>query len=396
MQNNSHSVIILPMSETVSYNKSNPFLSRVKERYNLCKEGSQKSTFHVVLDIEGSGMTYQVGDSVAVFPENDPDTVQKILDLLRAEGNESIIDKRTQEPIELEEFLIKKANLADLPKKLIVESAAKHTNKQKKEHLEFLLTEEQKEALKEYQKAHEVWDFFEEHAEVPFSPEEFCHLLQPLLPRFYSIASAMSQVGNEVHLLVAELNYITNGYPRTGICTHYLCRRAPLDRAVVPVYMQPSNGFTVPEDGNAPMIMIGPGTGIAPYRGFMHEREAKKATGRNWLFFGEQHRATEFFYEKEWERFVAAGKLRLDTAFSRDQEHKVYVQHKMVEHGAEFFEWMEKGAYVYVCGDAHRMAKDVDAALHAIVKEHGKLDDAGVKEYIKNLKAQKRYLRDVY
>lgn len=385
------------MTETIlPYNKSNPFLARIKERYNLCKEGSQKSTFHVVLDLEGSGITYEVGDSIAVLPDNDPDIVQKIITLLHAEGNEIITDKRTQALISLKEFLLLKANLAEVPKKLIVESVSRQTDKQKKEHLEFLLGEGQKEALKEYQAAHEAWDFLAENEETHFTPEEFCHLLQPMLPRFYSIASSMSKVGNEVHLLIAELNYVTNGYPRVGICTHYLCRRAPFDSSVIPVYIQPGNGFTIPPDNDAPMIMIGPGTGVAPYLAFMYEREARKATGRHWLFFGEWHRATEFFYEKDWEAFVAAGKLRLDTAFSRDQEHKIYVQHKMMEHGKEFFQWLEEGAYVYVCGDAHRMAKDVDAMLHAIIKEHGKMDDAQVKDYMKNLRSQKRYLRDVY
>lgn len=385
------------MSEIIShYNKANPFLARIKERYNLCKEGSQKSTFHVVIDLEGSGMTYQVGDSIAVQPTNDPDSVQKILSLLQATGIETISDKRTQELISLSTFLNLKANIAEIPKKLIAEFAKRQTNPSKKERLEFLISEGQKESLKEYQAAHEVWDALAENEEVRFLPEEFCHLLQPLLPRFYSIASSMSRVGNEVHLLVAELNYESNGYPRSGVCTHYLCRRAPLDSSVVPIYIQPSHGFTVPEKGDDSMIMIGPGTGVAPYRAFMHEREERKATGRNWLFFGEQHQATEFYYEPEWEYFTSSGRLRLDTAFSRDQEHKVYVQHKMLEHGKELFEWLSNGAIVYVCGDAHRMAKDVDAALQAIVKEHGQLEDAGVKDYMKSLRAEKRYLRDIY
>lgn len=385
------------MSETITlYNKSNPFLARIKERSNLCKEGSQKSTFHVVLDLEGSKMTYQVGDSLAVLPRNEPHIVQNILALLHAKGDEIISDKRTLEQISLEEFLSRKANLADVPKKLMIETAKRQTSHLKKEHLEFLTSEDQKELLKEYLAAHEVWDFLAKNEEVHFMPEEFCHMLQPLLPRFYSISSSMSQVGNEVHLLVAELNYVTNGFPRSGICTHYLCRGAPMDSSVIPVYIQPSNGFTIPQDDSADMIMIGPGTGIAPYRAFMYERGARKATGRNWIFFGEWHRETEFFYEKEWEKFLSTGKLILDTAFSRDQEHKIYVQHKMMEHGKEFFDWLERGAYVYVCGDAHRMAKDVEATLHAIIKEYGKLDDVGTKDYIKKMRSEKRYLRDVY
>ncbi|HEV8052648.1 MAG TPA: sulfite reductase [Parachlamydiaceae bacterium] len=385
------------MSETTThYNKAHPFLARIKERYNLCKEGSQKSTFHVVLDLEGSGISYQTGDSIAVQPTNDPLVVETMLALLHANGDEMIADKHTKEPIQLKDYLTRKVNLAEVPKKLIVELARKQTNPQKKERLEFICSEGQRESLKEYQAAHEVWDALSENEEVDFVAEEFCHMLQPLLPRFYSIASSMNHVGNEVHLLIAELNYVTNSHPRSGVCTHYLCRRAEMDCPIVPVYIQPSHGFTVPENGDASMIMIGPGTGVAPYRAFMQERQVRQAAGLNWLFFGEWHRATEFFYEKEWDAFEAAGTLRLDAAFSRDQEHKIYVQHRMLENGKELFEQLESGAYLYVCGDAHRMAKDVDAALHLIAQVHGNLDEAGAKDYVKKLRAGKRYLRDIY
>lgn len=381
---------------TSTYSKSHPFFARIKERYNLCKEGSQKSTFHVVLDLEGSGIHYQVGDSIAVQPTNDPLIVEKMLTLLHAKGDEVISDKHSKEPVLLKDYLTRKVNLAEVPKKLIAELAKQQTVQEKKERFEFLVSEGQKESLKEYQAAHEVWDTLEENQEVLLPAEELCHMLQPLLPRFYSIASSMSAVGNEVHLLIAELTYETNGHQRCGVCTHYLCHRAPLDTPIIPVYIQPSHGFTVPEDGDTPVIMIGPGTGVAPYRAFMQERQARQTTGLNWLFFGEWHQATEFFYEAEWNELTEAGKLRLDAAFSRDQEHKIYVQHKMLEHGKELFELLENHAHLYVCGDAHRMAKDVDAALHLIAKVHGNFDDAGAKDYVKKLRANKRYLRDVY
>lgn len=381
---------------TSLYNKANPFFARIKERYNLCKEGSQKRTFHVVLDLEGSGITYQVGDSLAIQPNNDPLIVDKVLKFLQAKEDEVVYDKHTKEPVLLKEYLSKKINLAEVPKKLIAELANQQTNSSKKNRLELLLSDGQKESLKEYQAAHEVWDVLAENEEVLLPSEQFCHMLQPLLPRFYSIASSMTSVGNEVHLLIAELSYETNGLQRSGVCTHYLCHRAPLSSPVVPVYIQPSHGFTIPENSNAPMIMIGPGTGVAPYRAFMQERLAKQAKGLHWLFFGEWHKATEFFYEKEWDRLIEAGRLRLDTAFSRDQEHKVYVQHKMLERGQELFELLEKDAYLYVCGDANRMAKDVDAALHLIAKVYGNFDEAGAKDYVKKLRLNKRYLRDIY
>lgn len=378
------------------YNKSNPFLASIKERCSLCKAGSQKSTFHVVVDLKGSGITYKVGDSIAVQPINDPHVVECTLRALKAKGKETIIDKHTKASFCLRDYLTKKSNLADVPRKLIFELSQRQPNAEKKKHLEFLLAEGQKEALKEYLESHEVWDVLAENEEVALSPETFCHMLLPLLPRFYSIASSMSAVGEEVHLTVAELAYETNGHMRRGVCTHYLCRLAPLYDSVVPVYIQPSNGFTLPADPNASIIMVGPGTGVAPYRAFMQEREAQHASGANWLFFGEWHRTSEFFYEEYWNKLVNGGKLRLDTAFSRDQKHKVYVQHRMMDRGKELFDLLEKGAYFYVCGDARRMAKDVDFALHEIVRIHGDLNESEVKEYIKKLKAEKRYLRDVY
>jgi sulfite reductase (NADPH) flavoprotein alpha-component len=385
------------MTENPSlYNKSNPFLAPLTQRYSLCRPGSKKNTCHVVIDLKGSGMSYQVGDSISVMPFNDPALVDCTLKAMQAVGSETILDKHTKEPWSLYEYLMRKADLTQVPRKLITELGQRQKNKQKKERFEFIQSEGEKEALKEYQASHEVWDALDENQEVQFSPQELCNLLQPLLPRFYSIASSMAEVGDEVHLTVAELAYLTNGHMRRGVCTHYLCQLAPMNERVVPIYVQPSNGFTLPENPAAPIIMVGPGTGVAPFRGFMQEREARAAAGFNWLFFGEWHRAHEFFYEEYWEKLVKGGKMRLDTAFSRDQEHKIYVQHRMLEHGKELFQFLEQGAYFYVCGDAHRMAKDVDIVLHQIVQIYGKCDEAGAKDYIKKLKSSKHYLRDVY
>lgn len=382
--------------ESNTYNKNNPYLASITERYSLCKPGSEKNIAHVVLNLKGSGINYNVGDSVAVQAVNDPEMVRKTLAALHATGNEIISDKHSGEPIPLNEYMTKKCNLSEVSRKFISEMAKRQTDPAKKERLEYLLADGQKEALKEYQAAHEVWDALQENPECVFSPQELAHLLMPLLPRFYSIASSMAEVGEEVHLTVAELIYETNGFVRRGVCTHYLCQLAPLNKKVVPIYIQPSHGFVPPEDGNAPMIMIGPGTGVAPYRGFMQERLKKGATGLNWLFFGEWHKDLQFLYGDYWEELAAAGSLKLATAFSRDQEHKIYVQHRMMEHGAEFFKLLEEGAHVYVCGDAHRMAKDVDAALHHIVQKFGGGDEVFAKDYVKKLKAAKRYLRDVY
>lgn len=378
------------------YSKANPFLAAIKERYSLCKNGSLKSTYHVVLDLKNSGLVYEVGDSIAVFGIHDPELVQKTLVAAKATGDEIVIDKHTGKAYSLRDFLTNKANITDLSRKFISELCERQTNQQKKEHFQLLLSEEEKDAFKEYQSTHEIWDALEENPEVYFSPQELIHFLQPLLPRFYSIASSLKIAKEEVHLTVAELQYETRGHIRRGVCTHYLCKLAPMHEWVIPIYIQPSNGFTLPNDSSATIIMVGPGTGIAPFRAFMQEREAMDATGKNWLFFGEWHHDHEFFYEEEWRRWEKEGKLHLETAFSRDQNHKIYVQHRMLEHGAELFALLEQGAYFFVCGDARRMAKDVDLALHQLIQTHGKFDELQTKQYIKKLKAEKRYLRDVY
>lgn len=384
------------MKEEPMYNKTNPYLAAIVDRYPLCQSGSLKNTCHLALDLKGSGITYQVGDSLAVMAVNIPEVVQKTIEAAKADGTEIVHDKHTGAAWTLLDYFSQKVNLAAVPRKLVSEICQRQTSLEKKAHLLSLFEEEHKDALKEYMSSHEVWDVLAENQEVSFAPEELCKLLMPMLPRFYSIASSMAAVGDEVHLTVAELSYTTNGHLRRGVCTHYLCQLAPMHENSVPIYIQPSHGFTLPPDPHAPMIMVGPGTGVAPFRAFMQERAALGAPGLNWLFFGERHRASEFFYEDDWQRFVDAGKLRLDTAFSRDQEHKIYVQHRLLEHGADIYSLLEQGAYFYVCGDAHRMAKDVDTALHQIIEQHGSHSEQAAKEYVKALRSEKRYLRDVY
>lgn len=371
----------------MTYNRKNPFITQIVDRYALTKPGSKKRTDHIVLDLMDSGLTYQVGDSIAVQPVNAPELVAKTIEAMQASGNEIVNDCL------LSEYLTKQTNLSSLSRKLISETAARHANPEKKELLTDLLKEENKGLLKKYLGEREIWDFLGEHQEALFSPEELCGILQPLLPRFYSIASSQRVHPNEVHLTVGYLEYETNGNRRIGVCTHYLCHLAPLFERSVPIYVQPSRGFTVPEQLDAPIIMIGPGTGVAPYRAFMEERVAQGATGKNWLFFGEWNRAYDFFYEDYWCALQEQGKLVLDVAFSRDQAHKVYVQHLMLENGAEFYRWLREGAYVYVCGNADRMAKDVDQALHSICEIHGQTD---AKSFVKQLQKDKRYLKDIY
>ncbi|MBA3958440.1 MAG: sulfite reductase [Parachlamydiaceae bacterium] len=378
------------------YTKTNPFLASIKERYTLCKPGSDKNTQHIVLDLKGSGITYQIGDSIGIWPVNDPETVSKTLTCMGASGDETVLDRHGEHSYVLRDFLTNKANITEINRKLVAEIGFRQTDTQKKTQLESLQEESNKDTFKKYLTERYVWDLLHENPEVCFPVQELCNLLMPMLPRFYSIASSSHVVGEEVHLTVALLQYHTNGYQRLGVCTHYLCNLIPLNHAVVPIYIQPHHGFTLPEDTQTPMIMIGPGTGLAPFRAFMQERMFQKASKANWLFFGERHRATDFFYEEFWQDLVAQGALRVDLAFSRDQEYKIYVQDRMREHGEELFSWLEKGAFLFVCGDAHRMAKDVEAALLQIIQLHGKMDEATSRQYLKRLRTEKRYLRDVY
>jgi sulfite reductase (NADPH) flavoprotein alpha-component len=221
-------------------------------------------------------------------------------------------------------------------------------------------------------------------------------MLPRLAPRLYSISSSPKAHAGEVHATVAVVRYKSHNRERGGVCSTQFADRLP-EGGTMPVYIQPNKRFRLPADAAAPIVMIGPGTGIAPFRGFLHERAATGATGKNWLFFGAQSVKTDYLYECELAELQKKGVLtRLDTAFSRDQEHKIYVQDRMMEQGAELFAWLEQGATVYVCGDASRMAKDVDAALHKVIEMHGARDAEGAKEYVADLHDAKRYLKDVY
>jgi len=238
-------------------------------------------------------------------------------------------------------------------------------------------------------------DLVSDHPALFSSGAELVAVLKKLQPRLYSIASSPKAHPGEVHLTVGVVRYQSHGRARRGVCSTFLGDRA--SETSPRVFVHANKAFRPPADDSKPMIMVGPGTGIAPFRAFLEERQAAGATGMNWLFFGNPHAATDFLYEEQLGEMVESGVLnRLDTAFSRDQEHKVYVQDRMIEHGAELWKWLEEGAAFYVCGDAARMAKDVDAALHEVVKKHGGLSSEEAADYLKMLRKEKRYCRDVY
>jgi sulfite reductase (NADPH) flavoprotein alpha-component len=257
-----------------------------------------------------------------------------------------------------------------------------------------LLDPERKQDLDTYLWGMEVIDFLVEHPSVRFEPAEFVGLLAKLQPRLYSAASSLKAFPEAVHLIVDVVTYESHGRKRKGVCSTFLAERC--SDSAAPVFPSKSK-FHLPEDNDAPIIMVGPGTGVAPFRAFLQERAAIGARGKTWLFFGAQHEQGDFYYREDFEKFMADGWLtRLDTAFSRDQAHKIYVQHRMTETAAELWEWLAEGAYFYVCGDAWKMAKDVDATLRGIVQQQGGLSVAQANDYVEKLKSDKRYRRDVY
>ncbi len=360
--------------------------------------GSAKETRHFAVDLAGSGLRYKAGDSLGVFSTNRPEEVEEILSRLGASGSEPVSPQalKLSSPLALREVLTSRLALAGPTRKMIETLAAKATAAGEKAKLEGLLAPESKEILATFLDDREFVDLLAEFPSAKLTPQEFVDHQRRLMPRLYSIASSPRVYPTEIHLTVAVVRYQSNGRERVGVCSTFLADRAHLRTTPTPVFVSHSH-FGPPEDGSRDCIMVGPGTGIAPFRAFMQDRAASGASGRNWLFFGDQKRATDFLYEDEWKKFQDEGRLtRLDTAFSRDQIAKVYVQDRMKENASELWQWLRGGAYFYVCGDAKRMAKDVDLALHEIAVTQGGMTPAEAAEFVKQLKKEKRYQRDVY
>ena len=379
-----------------AFSKDNPFPARVSENRLLTKPGSGKETRHFIVDITGSGLHYKSGDSLGVYPLNRPSEVQEILGLLGATGDEKVQLPKAPAPVSLREALTSRLALSGPTRRIVETLAARASDPGERARLQGLATPESKDLLAGFLDEREFVDLLAEFPSARLSPQEFVDQLRRLQPRLYSIASSPRVHPSEIHLTVAVVRYRTNGRDRVGACTTYLADRVQVGTTPLAVFVSHSH-FGTPEDGSRDAIMVGPGTGIAPFRAFMQERVAAGAAGRNWIFFGDQKRATDFLYEEEWRPYLAAGQLaRLDTAFSRDQAAKIYVQDRMRENAAELWAWIEAGAYFYVCGDAKRMAKDVDTALHDIVAEGGGMGPERASEYVKQMKKEKRYQRDVY
>lgn len=287
-------------------------------------------------------------------------------------------------------------SLAGPTPKFVAALAARATHADEKAQLTGLLAPESKAVLASFLEQREFVDLLAEFPSARISPQELVDHLRRLMPRLYSVASSPRLYPLEVHLTVAAVRYQTNHRERSGVCSTFLADRVQVGTTPTPVFVAHSH-FGPPEDPRADAIMVGPGTGIAPFRAFVQDRIALGATGRNWVLFGDQHRATDFLYEEEWSDWLAKGQIaRIDTAFSRDQAAKIYVQDRLRQRAADVWSWLEGGAYFYVCGDAKRMAKDVDVALHDIVAEQGGMSIEAATEYVRRLKKERRYQRDVY
>jgi sulfite reductase (NADPH) flavoprotein alpha-component len=383
-----------PAPVATPFSRKNPFPAPLLTRRRLDGAGSEKETFHYEFSLQDSGLIFEPGDSLGVFPTNPPALVDEIVHLLGFSGEEEVAGL-SGESISVRAALLRERTIT-APSRQFVQLVAERIPAAR-----FLLEycdPNQRAKLDAYLWGRHVVDFVLEYPELrnKLTPAELVATLSKLQPRLYSIASSLKRYSEQAHLLVTNVGFVSYGRARKGICTSFLSER--IDEGTrVPAFIHSAKHFRLPEDLSAPIIMIGVGTGLAPYRGYLQEREAAGASGRNWLFFGEQRRTANFYHEQELNSYTASGLLtRFETAFSRDQSQKVYVQHRIREAGRDVWLWLNDGAYLYVCGDAERMAPDVDAAIHAVVEEHGGMSKEAAVEYVANLRTQKRYRRDVY
>ncbi|PPG33800.1 sulfite reductase subunit alpha [Pseudoclavibacter sp. RFBG4] len=369
------------------WNKKTPYPSRLAVNRVLSGPRSSKEIRHYEFDLGDSGITYAAGDALAVVPVNEPGLVDELLGHLGFSGDEALESGST-----LRTAFERELDITAPSKDLLAELSAREPSGAVAE----LVQRGDKAQLDSWLWGRDTLDVLRAAQGVSFTADEFASLLRPMQHRAYSISSSPLASPDRIHLTVASVRYGSEARRYGGVCSTFLADRVG-DLDPVHLFLQPNAAFRVPEDDDAPMIMVGPGTGIAPFRGFLHEREARGASGRNWLLFGDQHRDSDFIYEEELAGLSERGVLdRLDLAFSRDQAEKIYVQTRMLEHSAELYAWLEEGGHFYVCGDASRMARDVDDALHTVVAQERGVTAEGAAEYVAALKRQKRYVRDVY
>jgi len=379
------------------YSRKNPFMAELIGHERLTRPGSMKDTRHFVLNLSGSDLTYAPGDSLGAFGRNSPHLIDELVQLLRFDPETPVKNPAGQlttlRSTLLLDYTINRAN-----RKIISGLAQRVPQGEQRNRIMEIMDNSTE--LCDYIDTRDYVDILKEFTEGRFeTAESFISQLTPITPRLYSIASAQQAHPKEVHLCVAIVRYDTHGRPKKGLASGFLADHAEMFVKDVPVYVQESRTFRLPQNPATDIIMVGPGTGIAPFRAFLEQRTLEGAPGRNWLIFGEQHRATDFLYEQDWSKFQKAGKLhRFDVAFSRDQDHKIYVQDRMQEHAKDLWNWLQSGAYFYVCGDARNMAKGVHQALIDIATTQGNLSPEAAADYVNVtlMKTEKRYLRDVY
>jgi sulfite reductase (NADPH) flavoprotein alpha-component len=378
-------------NQSQQFTKTNPYQSRLAINTQLTAAASAKDVRHFGFDLTDSGIEYQVGDALGIWPKNCPDYVEELTHLLKLKSDAAVTVN--EKNISLHQALIENVEICR-PTQEAIKLIAERSQS---DLLLGLLDSESKEELQNWLFGRQLADLLFEFP-IQLTAEELLSVLKPIQPRLYSIASSQKVVGQRVDLTVSAVRYARfrdKKRIRKGVCSTFLADRAEQEK--IPLFIQPSKHFHVPERGDIPIIMVGPGTGIAPFRGFLQERQARGDSGKNWLFFGEQHQATDFYFKDEIMQFKKDGLLtELSVAFSRDQQEKIYVQDRLRERAKDIWTWLEEGACFYVCGDASKMAKDVDTTLRAIIQEQGGFNEVETVNYIRKLNMDKRYLRDVY
>jgi sulfite reductase (NADPH) flavoprotein alpha-component len=379
----------VPLGNTVAaYSKHSPYSATFITKQKITGRNSSKDVRHIEIDLENSGISYQPGDALGVWYENDPQLVDAILAKTGLTGDESI--EVDGESIKLKKALISKYEITASNPQLITKYAQLSGSKK----LAKLLTDKDK--LRAYSADTQLIDLLAEK-KTSLTPEQLLSLLRRLTPRLYSISSSQAEVDEEVHLTVGLVEYQHNDESRLGGASGYLAQRLLNEGDQVKVFVETNSHFKLPEDDNAPVIMIGPGTGVAPFRSFVQERDNRGASGKNWLFFGDRSFTDDFLYQVEWQKYLKSGVLsRMDVAFSRDQKEKIYVQDRLLQHAQQVWQWIEDGAYIYLCGDAGRMAKDVNKVLLTIIEKQGKQSREQAEQYLNELRKVKRYQKDVY
>lgn len=385
-------VVDLPTAGAASqYSKQNPLAAEFSLSQKITGRDSAKDVRHIEIDLGESGLTYQVGDALGVWFENDANLVAELVAALSLTGEEKVklkVDGAAQ-VLTLTDALTTQLEITQTAPSF-VEFWAKISGDKA-----LTAIAADKNTAREYAGEHQIIDVVKA-AKTEIDAQFFIEALRKITPRLYSIASAQAEVEEEVHLTVGVVSYDNNGDTRTGGASGFLAERLE-EGQKVRVFVEHNDNFRLPQSDETPVIMIGPGTGVAPFRAFMQEREAREATGDNWMFFGDQTFTQDFLYQVEWQNYLKSGLLtRMDVAFSRDQAEKVYVQDRLKEQASEVFAWLERGAHLYICGDANRMAKDVHNTLLEIIQEHGKLTAEQAEDYLKSLRSNKRYQKDVY